>query len=52
MASVFDKRLNKVGNDLVFGKCQKYLGNGLDIYWARLKYFRFGISILQMTEIS
>ena len=49
MAEVFDEWLKYVGIDL------EILGNGYNIwkmaqiYEARLKYFRQGISMLQMT---
>ena len=49
MAEVFDERLKYVGIDL------ETFGNGSNIwkmaqiYEARLKYFRYGISMLQMT---
>ena len=49
MAEVFDEWLKYVGIDL------EILGNGKNIwkiaqlYEARLKYFRYGMSMLQMT---
>ena len=49
MAKLFDKRLKYVGIGL------ETLGNGKNIwemaqvYGARFKYLRFGISMLQMT---
>ena len=47
---MFDKRLDQLGNDLEIWEMAKIFGKWLRYnYRARLKYLRYGISMLQMT---
>ena len=54
MASVLDKRLNYVGNDLEIWEMAKIFGNGLDIWGSakefekRNKYVAIDLTILNM----
>ena len=49
MAYVFDKQLKYLGNDLEIWEMTKIFEKWLRYYGARLKYFRNGISMLEVS---